>query len=223
MRNVPFLKSKFQVEVQDEADESVLAEIFSLREYAPIEPSLKTARRGILDVGGHKGYFVLYLRALNPTVPIWTYEPEQKNFALLKEHVRLNHLEGVQVKNVAVAAEEGTLLLNVSEDSHNHSLVVQPGTAEQQKVNATTLGKILNKMQGCDLIKMDCEGAEFQILENAGPAVFEVPEFFLEYHEYGPTMKATNLKVLFEQQGFSVKLTPSKFDKRMGFLWARKK
>ncbi len=222
MRHVPFLNSKYQIDVRGDADQSVFAEIFSLREYAPVEPTIKNSKRGILDVGAHKGYFVLYARALNASVPIYAYEPEEQNFRALKEHVAVNRVEGVTAKNAALAGAEGTVVLNVSEDSHNHSLVVDPGMMKRQKVSATTLGKVLQKMGGCDLIKMDVEGAEFQILAAAGPLAWEVPEYFLEYHEYGPDMRAVNLKNLFERQGYTVKLMPSKYDKRMGFLWAKK-
>ena len=227
MRSLSFLQSRFQVEVTDEADQSVLAEIFSLREYELVEPGIRAARRGVLDVGAHKGFFILYVRALNATVPVLAYEPEEKNFAALKRHLDVNRVDGVVAKNAAVAGAEGTVLLNVSGDSHNHSLVVDPGMMKQQKVSAVTLEQVLGKMKkscgGCDLIKMDIEGAEFGIFESAGPLAWTVPVYFLEYHEYGPEMRATNLKVLFEKQGYTVKLMPSRFDKRMGFLWATRK
>lgn len=222
MRQLAFLNSKYQVDVRGEADQSVFAEIFSLREYAPVEPAIRAAKHGILDIGAHKGYFILYARALNASVPIYAYEPEEQNFRALKEHIAMNRVEGVVAKNAAVAGEEGTVILNVSEDSHNHSLVVDPGMMKHQKVSAVTLERVLVKMGGCDLIKMDVEGAEFQILENAGTAVFEVPEYFLEYHEYTQTMRAADLKVLFEKHGYTVKIVPSKYDKKMGFLYAKK-
>ena len=222
MRTIPFLNRKFQVELRGDADESVVAEIFLNGDYALIEPALKAARRGVLDVGAHKGFFVLYVRAMNESVPMFAYEPEEKNFAALKEHLRMNRVEGVVAKNAAVAGEDGSVILNVSEDSHNHSMVVDPGTMKRQKVSAVTLEKVLAKMGGCDVVKMDVEGAEFAIFAAAGPLAWDVPTYFLEYHEYGLEMRAADLKVLFEKHGYTVKVMPSKYDKRMGFLWARK-
>lgn len=224
MRTLPFLNKKFQLDVRSDADESVVSEIFLLREYAPIEPALKAAQTVVLDIGGHKGYFALYVRALNAEVPVLAYEPEEVNFAAFKRHLELNKVPGVTVKNAAVAQEEGTLLLNVSEDSHNHSIVVSPGTTVQKKVSATTLEKIVSKFERVDVLKMDIEGAEFQIFENASDGVFEkLHTVFLEYHEYGPEMKAERLEHLFKQHGFSVKKMPSKYDRRMGFLWVSRR
>lgn len=224
MRTLSFLNSKFQVDVSSDADASVFAEIFSLREYELMEPAIRAAKVGVLDIGAHKGYFVLYARALNATVPIHAYEPEEENFKALKEHVKINKIQNVVAKNAAVAANEGMVFLNISEDSHNHSLVVQPGTAAQKKVNAVVLEKILAKMGGCDVLKMDCEGAEFQIFENAPDSVFEqISVVFMEYHEFNEEMQVARLKTLFEKHGYSVKILPSKYDKRMGFLVAEKK
>lgn len=224
MRTVPFLNKKFQLDVRSDADESVVAEIFLLREYAPIEPALKAAKTVVLDIGAHKGFFALYVRSLNETVPVLAYEPEELNFAALKKHLRLNKIEGVTVKNAAVAASEGMLLLNVSEDSHNHSIVIAPGTTLQKKVSATTLDRIVSKFEKIDVLKMDIEGAEFQIFETAPFFVFEkLRTVFLEYHEYAPSMKAVALQRIFEREGFFVKKIPSKYDNRMGFLLATKK
>lgn len=222
MRTVSFLRSKYQVDVRGDADDSVVAEIFLNGDYAPVEEAIGAAKRGVLDVGAHKGFFVLYVRALNASVPIWAYEPEEQNFAALKKHLYVNRVEGVTVKNAALAGEEGTVVLNVSEDSHNHSIVVDPGMMKRQKVSAVTLEKVLAKMGGCDVVKMDTEGAEFGIFASAGPLAWTVPVYFLEYHEYGPGMEAQVLKKMFEKQGYSVRLMPSKYDKRMGFLLAQK-
>lgn len=224
MRTLPFLGRKFQLDIRSDADESVMAEIFTLREYFVIEPILKLAKTAILDIGAHKGFFALYVRALNAEVPVYAYEPEEANFRALKEHLELNKIQNVFPKNSAVAKEEGMALLHVSDDSHNHSLVMVPGTVNDRKVNAITLERIVHKLDRVELVKMDVEGAEFQILENAPDSVFEkCLAFFLETHEYNDQMRASSLKALFEKKGYTVKLYPSKYDKRLGFLWAQKK
>lgn len=232
MRQIAFQKKKFKVEISSDADESVLAEIFSDRDYHVIEQYISSAKNAVIDIGAHKGFFVLYARALNPTVAIYAFEPEEENFKSLKKHLDDNGIENVFLKNSAVvsavAEKNGSIDLNVSGDSHNHSIfpiVDAPadGCAIVKKVSAISLEKILSKMESCDVIKMDCEGAEFQILETAPKSIFKkVAVFFLEYHEYFDDMRATNLKCLFEKNGYKVTIYPSRYDKRMGFLLARK-
>lgn len=223
MRNLSFLNKKYQLDIHSDADASVMMEIFNLREYLPAESVLKKASRGILDIGAHKGFFALYVRALNPEVPIYCYEPESENFSALKKHLELNKMNGIFVKNVGLMDREGMGILHVSQDSHNHSMVMDPGNMKTQKVNVTTLERILSKIGSVDLIKMDIEGAEFSILLHATDSVFsQCPAFFLEYHEYSPSMRAVDLELLFKKKGYSIQRFPSKYDRRMGFLWAKK-
>lgn len=224
MRTIPFLNRKLQVQVDSDADQSVLEEIFFDRDYSRIEERIASAKKGILDVGAHKGFFVLYVRVFNPMVPIYAYEPEEGNFQALKRHLLENRVEGVVAKNLALAGQEGSVALHLSEDSHNHTLLPVLPSFNEKKVNAVLLENVLKKMGACDLVKMDCEGAEFQILETAPDSVFvDVPAFFLEYHEFTPDLRVTRLKALFEKHAFKVTLFPSRYDKRMGFLLAEKK
>ncbi len=224
MRQIAFLNRKWRVDVASDADESVLAEIFICRDYLPVEPELKAAKTAVLDVGAHKGFFVLYARALNATVPIYAYEPEEKNFAALKQHVDDNKVEGVFAKNVAVAGKDGSLTLHVNADSHNHSILDGvEGEQKLQKVTAASLDKILSKKEFWDVVKMDCEGAEYEIFKHTSPESFQkIGVLFLEYHEFNSDMKVATLKTLFEKNGFKVKMAPSKYDKRMGFLIAKR-
>ncbi len=55
----------FHLSIRDEADNSVMREIFKLREYRAAEAIIKESADVILDVGAHVGFFVLYARALN--------------------------------------------------------------------------------------------------------------------------------------------------------------
>lgn len=224
MRQIAFQNAKLKVDVQSDADQSVLDEIFFDRDYSIIEPQIKSAKNGILDVGAHKGFFILYARVLNPNVPIYAYEPEENNFRELKKHLLENRIENAFPKNVAIAGKEGSVVLHISDDSHNHTLLPVLPSFNEKKVNAVLLENVLKKMGKCDLIKMDCEGSEFQIFENAPDLVFEaVPVFFLEYHEFTDEMRVANLKSLFDSKGFKVKIYPSRYDKRMGFLLAERK
>jgi FkbM family methyltransferase len=134
--------------VDSDADQSVLEEIFFDRDYFRIEERIASAKRGILDVGAHKGFFVLYARGFNPTVPIFAYEPEEGNFQALKRHLVENRVQGVVAKNLALAGQEGSVALHLSEDSHNHTLLPVLPSFNEKKVNAVLLANVLKKMGG---------------------------------------------------------------------------
>jgi len=220
IRDFKYNKKRISIELNSEADESVFNEIFIERDYKALEEIIKGTVNPVIDIGAHIGVFVVYVRALNLNVPIFAYEPEEENFKALKNNLKLNHCEkNIIAKNLAVAGEEAVKTLYISQDSHNHSLV-NP-TENSKKTQTTTLQKILQKTGVCDLVKMDCEGAEFEILRSMGPADFrKIKNIYVEYHEYLPELKSAGLKQILEKNGFKVKLTPSHYDKRMGFLFA---
>lgn len=221
-KEINFNGKKFSILISSDADESVFHEIFTERDYQKIEDCIKNAQTLIVDIGAHIGLFSLYASALNPNVKILSYEPEEENFKNLKENLKQNRIQNVMPKNLAVAAKEGAANLYISQDSHNHSLDQNAKNIQgSKKVQATTLDKILHAHASCDLIKMDCEGAEFEIIATTSPETFQkIKTLFIEYHEYSEGNSAQNLKKILEKNHFRVRLTPSRYDKRMGFIIA---
>jgi len=260
IKEIKFNNRTIKAILNSDADESVFHEIFTERDYQKIEPQIKDARSLIVDIGAHIGLFSLYASALNPNVKILSYEPEEENFKNLKENLKQNRAQNVTAKNLAVAGEEGTTTLYISEDSHNHSLdqnakgirssqpnrsdddspaeddarplsntdfassTRQPSTSHAanqlaRKVQTTTLDKILRHYTACDLIKMDCEGAEFEIIAKTQPETFnKIKRFFIEYHEYTEGNSAQTIKQILEKNHFKVQIIPSRYDKRMGMI-----
>lgn len=88
-----------------------------------------------------------------------------------------------------------------------------------RKVQATTLDKILRAHAVCDLVKMDCEGAEFEIISSAQPETLKkVKRFFIEYHEYTEGNSVQTLKRILEKNNFKVQVIQSRYDGRMGMV-----
>jgi FkbM family methyltransferase len=227
-KEIIFNGKKLSVLISSDADESVFHEIFTERDYQKIEPQIKNAQTLIVDIGAHIGLFSLYASALNPNVKILSCEPEEENFKNLKENLKQNHIQNVTPKNLAVAGKEGTATLYISEDSHNHSLdknakgiqsVPDDNHHLSQKVQTTTLEKILRDYTTCDLVKMDCEGAEFEIVASTSPETLKkIKRFFIEYHEYTEGNSAQTIKQTLEKNNFKAQIIPSRHDKRMGMI-----
>lgn len=228
---------QLQIPLNNEGDLSVFREVFLDRDYNLLKDLITNATLPILDIGAHIGLFSLYVSALNATVPIYAYEPDEANFRALKENLRLNHVQNVFAKNVAIAGESGTRELHISADSHNHSLF--PGATESdsagpipgaiKKVPTTSLKDIFTThsskfaIPGYSLIKMDCEGAEFEIIASISADQLSLAHaYYLEYHEYQPDFSAQNLAQVFRKAGFKTSITPSRYDSRMGFIFAKK-
>ncbi len=217
----------WQVKIQDEADESVANEIFVVREYRAVEEAIKNARQCVLDVGAHRGFFTLYARALNPTVPIVAVEPEPHNIHAFEQHMRLNNIALVSLVPAAVAGTSGSRALLVAEDSHNHELARVSGVAggSTMRVAAKSLADIIaeHHIESIDVLKMDIEGGEYEIIDTVDEDVWsKIRLVVMEYHTISGR-KVSELERGLRERGFGVQTFPSRFDTSMGFFLARNK
>lgn len=231
LKEIKFNGKGVSININSDADDSVFNEIFIERDYRDVEPIITHSQNYIIDIGGHVGMFSIYAKMINSAVPIFIFEPEEKNYKALKENFLLNHVKGAFPKNLAVSGKKGDRILYLSKDSHNHSLINESEDNEikTQKISTTTLqdiiekaNKILNKSY-CDLVKMDCEGAEFEIIEETPLETFQkIKNIYIEYHKYLPSLDPQKIKQKLEKAGFKVASRPSFYDKRMGTIFASK-
>ncbi|MFH1284865.1 MAG: FkbM family methyltransferase, partial [Candidatus Peregrinibacteria bacterium] len=191
-----------------------------------LDPAIISAKSCIIDIGGHKGMFAIYARCLNEKVPIFVYEPEEENFRDLKENLKINHLKDIYPHSQAVTGHNGEGVLYISPDSHNHSFIPYSPDAPSKKVNTTKLETIFDRLAKkgittCDVLKVDAEGAEFEIFAATPPEILKkCGTIIIEYHNYQPGHNETTLKNHLTTAGFRVKSFPSRYDKRFGLIYA---
>ncbi len=212
------------VKLRDEADQSVAAEIFKLREYRLAEEIIASTTLPIVDVGAHSGMFTLYARALNKAARIIAIEPEPENLKLFEEHLKDNSVVNVKVIAGALAGTIGKRQLEVSPDSHNHKLTFALDDENTLTVQAYDWEHLLKLCpDGIGLMKMDIEGGEYEVfLAAKTDELAQIQALVMEYHDL-PDEKHGIIEQILRENGFGVQTFPSKFDKTMGFLWATNK
>jgi len=229
--DLKFNFASLQVSLPDQAGESVLAEIFKEREYKISEAAIAQAKHPILDVGAHVGLFSLYARLLNPNVEILAIEPEEKNFKILKENIKQNKLNRIKAFNVALGGRTEKKSLFISLDSHNHRLESAPESNQKEEALSSQPVQVFSfrdfldqeKINFISLLKMDIEGGEYDVFSAFMPADFaRVGAVVMEYHNYGG-MHYKEIETQLRENGFGVQIFPSKFDKSMGFIFAKNK
>lgn len=214
--------------VRNTGDRSVAAEIFNHREYKLSEEAIINAEHTIIDVGAHIGLFSLYCRALNEKVKIIALEPEPENFALLKDNLEANDTENIEIEKVALSKKASKQLLKLDEqDRLNNYLIVKEDLKKARSVlvNTDTFSEICKKynIDRISLLKMDIEGGEYDVLKSLTHNDFnKIESVILEYHE-DKKQNHKELEIILRENGFSVTIFPSKFDKKMGFIFARNK
>jgi FkbM family methyltransferase len=194
-----------------------LAEVFVRRRYGSV------ARfRTIVDVGANVGSFAVYAAQSCPEARIFCYEPEQRNFSLLRQNLHINGLEGrVAAFQCAVASRNGSRKLAVSVSQLNAFDDLRDG-ASHQVVGCRTLRDIRTEhgLHTLDLLKMNCEGAEYEILEACSDSDYDgILNIRLEYHNLDARRNGDALRRSLDARGYRIE----RFTRRLtdsGFIWA---
>jgi len=176
------------------SDLSIIDEVFVDGVY---DRGLRSLRGGhtVIDIGAQCGIFALAAAARGAFV--LCYEPVLQNLELLRVNASLNGYDSAIVPcNAAIAAQGGVLhLYGVDRDTGGSTSFpgIHPEWAQGRDVRvieapAVTLHEIFqhHRLVMCDLVKMDCEGAEYDVFQHAATEdLRRIRAIIMEYHPNG--------------------------------------
>jgi len=177
----------------------------------------------IVDVGANLGFFALFMASQLPGVQVFAYEPLPTNFKHLQRHFGLNSGKALVAENKAVAGEKGLLDLHYNPNLNFTALAslrtdFEDTNTSRVTVEAVSLADIFARYQldQVDLLKLDCEGAEYEILYQCpDPVLQRVKLIAMETHNGAKADENTQALCAFlEEKGFTVRTG----DKH--FVWA---
>jgi FkbM family methyltransferase len=134
----------------------------------------------ILDCGANIGLSVIYFKMLNPSARIIAFEPDSKNFELLSNNVKSFNLNSVELRKEAVWIENTQL--SFQNDGNMGSKIISQldDNAHYNNINAVRLKDFITEPVA--MLKIDIEGAEYQVVKDIQDALGLVRNIFLEYH-----------------------------------------
>ncbi len=157
----------------------------------------------IIDCGSNIGVSVLYFKTLYPGALITAFEPDKQNFSLLKLNVETNKLSGVTLCNSAVWIHNDVISFSSSGSEASH--ISDGADSSSTTIKATRLNDMLEEHETIDFLKIDIEGAEWEVLKDCAKNLQKVEHLFLEYHgKTGENEKLNNILSIINQVGFSV-------------------
>ena len=159
-----------------------LTTIWLIREYEAPGFEIKE-NDTIIDIGGHIGLFMLFCKQFCRKGKIYCFEPALDNYRIFLENVKLNNLEHTFSFNTAVSKQNGSIPLYLNRDTSGHSIFLKNSNYIQ--VKSITLQKIfdLNNIKKCNLLKLDCEGSEYEIINSLPDSYFSmIDKMIIEYH-----------------------------------------
>lgn len=170
----------------------------------------------VVDIGANIGVFALYAACQGAKV-VQAYEPAEESFNLLKRNIANNGLDNIVFPHKAAVVGKPSAhvwfsrkssVFNAIDTSHEN----QP---DYDLVPSITLANIVKDILSFNILKMDCEGGEYDIVINSEDSVFErIEEIRLEYH-VGPHQELFDR---FTKLGF-IRYQFMDGGKGAGYLW----
>ena len=211
---------KIKIRVRS-TDLMALTNVWMINEY-DVEDFEINVNDTIIDIGAHVGLFSLLVSQLCKTGKILSFEPARENFDLFVSNLKLNHVKNILPFNMVVSKNSGRSNLFLNNDQSAHSIFSK--SSESVNVESISLQKIFedNKISSCKLLKLDCEGAEYEIIDSL-PLEYlgRIQNLVIEYHSADTKPELVkNLILKIKNAGFKIETRPHHDD--MGFLTARK-
>jgi FkbM family methyltransferase len=138
----------------------------------------------VYDVGANVGiYSLLASLQVGPTGMVYAFEPQERNLQYLHRHMKLNHVQNCIIFETAVGNTEATRRFSAASWDFSMGRLSPQG---EILVPSTTLDSCIYGEKGLrppNILKIDVEGAEFEVLEGASRTLTEFhPKVFLEIH-----------------------------------------
>lgn len=122
-----------------------------------------------VDVGANIGFFSLLLARLRPGVKVFAFEPNPKNYEVLRRNIAANGFSTVHTAPVALSESPGTATLFIHASDMSASLCPDfeaKSTRGSAEVPVTTLDSYfqISNSTGPVVIKIDVEGNEASVI-----------------------------------------------------------
>jgi FkbM family methyltransferase len=154
-------------------------EIFLARAYQKPTQVPEVSPHLIVDIGANVGYSIVYLAHEYPNANFVSFEPHPIHFAMLEQHLKINHLSSrVHIENSAVSNCNTKMFL---ENAGCQSALVEDDRSNCLLVNVCDFFTWIGT-QTVDLLKMDIEGGEYAILNDPRFETVNVSTIVMEWH-----------------------------------------
>ena len=183
----------------------------------------------VIDIGAGIGDFSIKAAYGKPDTQVFAFEPFLDSYRLLLENLKINNIDNVQPFQKAVWHQAGKLSLDrsileplqiTSDEINFHNPL--PITEEIDAVSLLTFCKQVH-ISKIDLLKMDCEGAEYPIILQSSPEIFMIIDrIVMEYHDLNEQKNHRHLVPYLEGQGYQVRYQQNDVHDYLGYLYAEK-
>lgn len=173
----------------------------------------------VIDIGGNIGVFAAFVAVQDPNIKVFSFEPFPENAEYFERNISSSKLKNVTLYQKAVAGKVGTRTLRVSDSWVAHSLGSEGSAANTIEVECVPLDDVLKETGYCSLLKIDCEGSEYEIFESASANTLQkINKVVCEFHE-NDEGNGESLRTFFEANHFRIDAF-ERMDEQTGLICA---
>lgn len=211
------------------ADESVLEHSFDKDIFLSAISNYEIKNDAtIIDVGAHIGTFSLLSATKYTDSKIYALEPCAETYGVLERNIISNNLQN-RIKSLQKALDSETTTLKLYHDERTgnwgHSIVSELSNS-YELVNTITLHSLFSNhsINHCDLIKFNCEGAEFRIIKDApNDLINKIKLWIILFHEdLEHKINHQTIVEKFRENQFNLDLKFTSPDNKRGWIIANK-
>ncbi|MBL8227485.1 MAG: FkbM family methyltransferase [Bryobacterales bacterium] len=144
-----------------------------------------------IDIGANEGYFsVLASRCVGAQGIVVAIEPQSRLQPVIQANLDINRCHNVRLLKCLVSGKTGEMNLSLSPDVNTGASTLFRQTKYSlptERVESVTMADLFvrAKVDHCDLMKVDIEGAEYDVFMEAGEVLCKgiIRHLALEFHE----------------------------------------
>lgn len=191
-----------KIKTNEGVDTATIIVVFFKYDYGIIENNST-----VIDIGGNIGSFSLYAASSSKNTKVFAYEPLSNTYDLLSENIKLNNFEKkITAFNFGVGSTREKRKLFLTGGSPFNSLYSDKPDENFIEIDLVSLEDVFidNNIETCDVLKCDCEGAEYEIFYNAPDKILnKIKEIRFEYHRLSEkSCNIDDLTSFLESKGF---------------------
>jgi len=183
---------------------------------------LNVKDKNVLDIGAFVGDSPIYF-ILKGAKKVYAIEPHPDVYKEMIENIKLNNMEDKIIPiNMGISYEKDYVSINIVDINHVGGSFFNSNNTGI-KVPASKLSDIIDKYNiNAQILKMDCEGCEYDIILKDYDTIKDFDEIGFEYHAYNTNIPVNKLIEKLNKD-FECKFIRGGINKDLGIIYCIRK
>ena len=157
----------------------------------------------IIDCGANWGLSIIYFKSLYPNAKIFGFEPDPNIFRMLTNNIKNHHFNNIFLHNKAIWVENAEMIFSCEGGVGGTFSHFTTYDLPKVSVQTTRLKDILQFHNRINFLKIDIEGAEYEVIKDCQFSLESVQNIFIEYHgSFGQPQHLHEILEIISKAGF---------------------